>query len=248
MVRMGRFVVIAIVVAAWSLALGPVQAQKKDRAAEIKKLLKDRAATLDEVAKVLIEQFKVGLVDLPATSHVMREALLAKLQLQTTVEKRIVVLRELRDLAQKVVDNVEARWAAGLAVRFDVDVSRGPLLTAEIELLREELKLKADPAKTAEIDKLLKKRGEVFDAVIALVAAKYDAGVLDISTDLRAHQQALEAQWELHSKVEERVALLQKFEARAERLVKRVEERQKVGVAMQIDVDQAKAAWLQVRK
>jgi hypothetical protein len=225
-----------------------VLAQEKDRAAEIKKLLAQRAELLDEAGSVIVEQFFMGLATPVDVRLILQDSLQAKLDIQTSGEGRVAVLRSFRKLAEKFYESVDARHKVGVAKQLDADLARGAFLTAWIELLREEVKLKADPEKTAQIDKLRKQRIEAFDAVIENMTAIFAAGFLDVHEVLYAHRDALDARLALCSKDDERFVVLDKYRNVVAGLVLKVPEVQKKrDDPARSDLDRAKASLLEVR-
>jgi outer membrane protein TolC len=129
---------------AWSFCAGVVRAD--DKAAELKKLLRERRDTLAEVVKVLQEQYKAGRVmDFAKLAQAQREAAKAALDAADTPKERLAALTDFQKVAEANLRLAEAQVQAGFGAPTDVLQAKALLLEARIEILREELKAK--PAK-----------------------------------------------------------------------------------------------------
>src|SRR6516162_7429071 len=76
--------------------LWPVQdVRAQDRTAEIKTLLKERIALLDDAVKDLTGHYQNGVVEIGVVIEAAREALKAKLELAESPQERVAVVRQL---------------------------------------------------------------------------------------------------------------------------------------------------------
>ena len=114
----------------------------KDKAAKIKTLLKERRDTLQKVADIYVEQYKVGVVDFQAVAHFQHEAFRAALEVEEEPEARLAVLKKFHEHAKAVLKYVEDAFKGGRINQVDVLKAKAVVLEVQIELLREELKAK----------------------------------------------------------------------------------------------------------
>ena len=138
-----------IVLTTWSCTSNSAQAQApatseqdKDKAVEIKKLLKERRDTLQKVVSMLVEQYRAGFTDFQALAHVEREAFRAALEFEEESEARLAVLKKHHEQAEAVLKYVEEAFKGGRTNEVTVLRAKSFALEAQIELLREELKAK----------------------------------------------------------------------------------------------------------
>ena len=120
----------------------PQSQEGSDKAAEIKKLLKERCDLLEEVVAVLSEQYKAGTVDFSKVAQAVLEALRATLDVVDGPEKRVTVLQQHQKIVEVIVQSSEARFKAGLCGRVELLQAKALLLEVRIELLREQQKAK----------------------------------------------------------------------------------------------------------
>lgn len=142
---------VLVTVLGWFLCTRPAaQAQSKppareqpDKAAEIKKLLRERHAALQEVVRLLMAQYRAGAVGFGRIAQAERDLLKATLDLSDDSKERRAALGEVQKIAAAIVQLTEARFKAGTgATQADVLQARTVVLEVRIELLREELKAK----------------------------------------------------------------------------------------------------------
>jgi outer membrane protein TolC len=114
-----------------------------DKAAQLKKLLRERRDTLDEIARRLLLQYQNGQVDFVKLVRAELAAIKATLQLSETHEERVAALQKYVTTAEKLLRMAETRAKAGLGSPVDLLEAKNLLLEARIELLKEELKVKA---------------------------------------------------------------------------------------------------------
>jgi outer membrane protein TolC len=128
--------------------LWPVQdVRAQDRTAEIKTLLKERIALLDDAVKDLTGHYQNGVVEIGVVIEAAREALKAKLELAESPQERVAVVRQLLENANNIVSVAENRMKAGLGQRYTVSQAKAYVLEIRIELLRQEQQAKTDAKK-----------------------------------------------------------------------------------------------------
>jgi multidrug efflux pump subunit AcrA (membrane-fusion protein) len=107
--------------------------------ATIRALQKERHAELVKGKTILLNQHKVGRVDLVQVIHSQRACLGAALDLCDTPEQRIGILREDLNLIENVVKHAQSRFDAGVkGSEAELAQLRAEVLAVRIRLLREE--------------------------------------------------------------------------------------------------------------
>jgi hypothetical protein len=114
-----------------------------DKSAEIKKILNERHQLMWQLLREEIQLANEVKYDFSNVGTAQREALRATLDLEQSPEKRVNLLKELKESAERVVKMAENRMKAGVGRQVDVLRSRAILLEIRVELLREEQKAKA---------------------------------------------------------------------------------------------------------
>jgi outer membrane protein TolC len=146
----GRLAGLLVAVLGWFLCQGATlaaqpkpDAQKEtDKAAEIKKLLKQRRELLQAMVKVLTAQYQLGAIDPERVFRAERDLIKADTELADTPAERTAKLKESLKLAESFVDLIEKRVKVGGATQVDLLQGRAILLEVRIELLRDEPKAK----------------------------------------------------------------------------------------------------------
>jgi outer membrane protein TolC len=138
-----------IVLATWICTSNSAHAQPaatpekdKDKAAEIKTLLKERRDTLQEFVKYLVAQAENGRIDFFAVVQAKREALRATLEVDEAPEVRLAALKDYLETAKASLKLAEQGFKAGQVSQVDALKAKAIVLEAQIELLREESKTK----------------------------------------------------------------------------------------------------------
>jgi outer membrane protein TolC len=114
----------------------------KDKAAEIKTLLKERRDTLQEVVKQVIEMYTQGAIVFVAVAQVENEAFKATLEFAEGSEARLAALKKHYETRKAILRIAEGRFKAGQDNQLGALQAKALVLEAQIELLREESKAK----------------------------------------------------------------------------------------------------------
>jgi hypothetical protein len=113
----------------------------REKAAEIKTLLKERHKLLNMVVAHFMDQYKVGIVDFTQIAPAQRDLLRATLELEEDDEKRVGLLQQGERTAKEFVKIAEARFKLGARTEVDLLQAKVVLLEIQIELLRANAKV-----------------------------------------------------------------------------------------------------------
>jgi len=104
-----------------------------------------------------------------------------------------------------------------------------------------------DKDKSAALKKLLRERHAMLEQALTLFTAQYKTGKVNFGRVARAEQELLKATLALAENPEQRLAALRSLQEKAEHLTKIAEALSKAGMTTQVDVLEARAAWLAAR-
>jgi hypothetical protein len=138
-----------LLLAAWICTTRTAHAQsvetpkkEKDKAAELKTLLKERRDTLQKVLDSSIDLARRGRGGLQAVVEAEREALRATLEVDEEPEVRLAMLKKCNEHAKEFFKIAEMGFENGRVSQVDLLKMKALALEAQIELLREELRAK----------------------------------------------------------------------------------------------------------
>jgi outer membrane protein TolC len=249
-ISMGTHVGLVVLVASFLglLILTHASAQENQpelllKAAEAKKLLKDRQEALADALQLQIRMFKEGKVGFDTVANIERSALRASLDWSATAEERIATLIKLSKVASDAHDIADARFKAGIGNKVDVQVAKAMVLEVKLELLRCEL----DRQAATQIQALKGTQYELLKKAAAQLVAQYEAGTVDVARLTQAGQDFLRASAEGNERPGQRLARLQACETFAKKTLDIAEAKSKGGLVAEVDVLQARSFLLEVQ-
>ena len=110
---------------------------------ELHQLLLERKQTLQNIVDTIANQYKQGVTDMEQLRQAKINLLLADLDLAKTPAERIDIRSQIVQLYKEVEDNLTARVAAGRATSLELEKAKVNQLTAQIELVKEQLAAKS---------------------------------------------------------------------------------------------------------
>jgi outer membrane protein TolC len=114
----------------------------KDKAAEIKTLLKERRETLQTIVDSYLDLLKTGRGSFEPVLQAKREALRATLEIDEAPEVRLAALKDYLETAKASLNLAEDGFKLRRISVVEVLKAKAIMLEAQIELLREESKTK----------------------------------------------------------------------------------------------------------
>jgi hypothetical protein len=131
----------------WFFCIGSTGQAKadepKDKADEIKTLLKEKCDLLEKAMLILTKQYHDGTIPFTALAQVERDAVRATLDLDEGPEKRLAALKKLQKNAEDTVSIAETNLKLGLTTGADLLQAKALLLEVRIEVLRNKQKAKS---------------------------------------------------------------------------------------------------------
>jgi outer membrane protein TolC len=122
----------------------------QDTAGEIKTLLKERRAMLEDVVKNMWAQYEIGTIHINELLLAQKEWFKADQDLAENPKERLVTLRAMQKQAENLVKVVENRQKVEVAKAYEVLQAKAHLLAIRVEILREEQKMVlGEPKKAA---------------------------------------------------------------------------------------------------
>jgi hypothetical protein len=127
------------------LLAAPLTAPPHKKDAEVKELLNERLATLDQLVKATTADYHAGKVPFDRMEQATRALLNARLEQCETDKERIKVLGDIVALAKESEKSAVQRYKSGNAPHSDVLMATAARLEAEIALERDNCAVSAKP-------------------------------------------------------------------------------------------------------
>lgn len=110
---------------------------------ELRQLLLERKQILQNIVDTIEKQYKQGVTDLEQLRQAKINLLLADLDLAKTITERIKIRSQIVQLYKEAEDDIATRVAAGRATGLELEKAKVARLTAQIELVKEQLAAKS---------------------------------------------------------------------------------------------------------
>lgn len=114
-----------------------------EKAAKIKSMQKERLEVLSEAVQFSIAQYREGKISFTTVAQIERDVFKATIDLHESPEERMAALRNLQAVVVHIYHIAETRYKTGNTTKIDVNQAKAVMLEVQIEVLREELKAKA---------------------------------------------------------------------------------------------------------
>lgn len=130
----------AVILAAVAVIAGTQHASAQREGVSSKtasELFTERIAVLEQIVRLGTEEYRSGHVEFSMVGRAHTELLEARLAVTEPVEERIIVLRDIIQVAGQLEEMAQQRFRAGDASQLDVLVSRANRLKFEAHLAQE---------------------------------------------------------------------------------------------------------------